>query len=191
MLGPVDSFLDPRFKKVSLQGGYSDFKTMSYWLILSGWSNRWKMKPWHKLLEHPSYHTRIPSWQDPSVRDSQNLHKLKDLLRLPKCKYNSLRKLMFLFYLLLKHCLNTFKNVYEKCKRKLCVHLIKSIQLLKKKKIFTWQASWPFSPPAQKLLAGRIKIFSVTLLIFLTHSLSLTIGTRASRIRRGIGPARV
>ena len=34
-----------------------------------------------------------------------------------------------------------------------------------------------------------MKIFSVTVLIFLTHSLSFTIGTRASRIRRGIGPA--
>ena len=44
-------------------------------------------------------------------------------------------------------------------------------------------------PPAQKLDAGRMKIFSVTVLIFLTHSLSFTIGTRASRIRRGIGPA--
>ena len=53
----------------------------------------------------------------------------------------------------------------------------------------TWQASWPLMPPAQKLDAGRMKIFSVTVLIFLTHSLSFTIGTRASRIRRGIGPA--
>ena len=34
-----------------------------------------------------------------------------------------------------------------------------------------------------------MKIFSVTLLIFLTHSLSFTMGTRASRILRGMGPA--
>ena len=34
-----------------------------------------------------------------------------------------------------------------------------------------------------------MKIFSVTVLIFLTHSLSFTIGTRASRILRGMGPA--
>ena len=55
----------------------------------------------------------------------------------------------------------------------------------------TWQASWPSSPPAQKLLAGRINIFSVTALIFLTHSLSLTIGICASRTLNGIGPAKV
>ena len=58
------------------------------------------------------------------------------------------------------------------------------------RQIPTWHASSPFSPPAQKLEAGRMNIFSVTLLIFLTHSLSLTIGTRASLILRGIGPAR-
>ena len=34
-----------------------------------------------------------------------------------------------------------------------------------------------------------MKIFSVTVLIFLTHSLSFTMGTRASRILRGMGPA--
>ena len=34
-----------------------------------------------------------------------------------------------------------------------------------------------------------MKIFSVTVLIFLTHSLSLTMGTLASRIFSGIGPA--
>ena len=56
--------------------------------------------------------------------------------------------------------------------------------------IFTWQASCPASPPAQKLLAGRMKIFSVTVLIFLTHSLSLTMGTLASRILSGMGPAK-
>ena len=56
--------------------------------------------------------------------------------------------------------------------------------------LITWQASSPFSPPAQKLEAGRMNIFSVTLLIFLTHSLSFTIGTRASRILRGMGPAK-
>ncbi len=54
---------------------------------------------------------------------------------------------------------------------------------------FTWHASWPSSPPAQKLLAGRMNIFSVTALIFLTHSLSLTTGTWASLTRSGIGPA--
>ena len=34
-----------------------------------------------------------------------------------------------------------------------------------------------------------MKIFSVTVLIFLTHSLSLTMGTRASLILSGMGPA--
>lgn len=53
----------------------------------------------------------------------------------------------------------------------------------------TWQASFPSSPPAQKLLAGSINIFSVTALIFLIHSASLTIGISASRTLRGIGPA--
>ena len=57
------------------------------------------------------------------------------------------------------------------------------------KRQVTWHASWPLSPPAQKLDAGKMKIFSVTVLIFLTHSLSFTIGTRASRILRGMGPA--
>ena len=65
-----------------------------------------------------------------------------------------------------------------------------SWRIQKLKTVFTWQASCPFSPPAQKLLAGRMKIFSVTELIFRTHSLSLTIGTRASRIRSGMGPAK-
>uniref|UniRef100_A0A1A9ZKC7 Uncharacterized protein n=1 Tax=Glossina pallidipes TaxID=7398 RepID=A0A1A9ZKC7_GLOPL len=52
-----------------------------------------------------------------------------------------------------------------------------------------WQASLPSSPPAQKLLAGKIKIFSVTALTLRMHSVSLTIGISASRIRSGIGPA--
>ena len=34
-----------------------------------------------------------------------------------------------------------------------------------------------------------MKIFSVTALIFLTHSLSFTTGTWASRTRSGMGPA--
>lgn len=53
----------------------------------------------------------------------------------------------------------------------------------------TWHASFPCSPPAQKLLAGKIKIFSVTAFTFLMHSASLTMGISASRTRRGIGPA--
>ena len=36
-----------------------------------------------------------------------------------------------------------------------------------------------------------MNIFSVTALIFRTHSLSLTIGTLASLIRRGMGPAEI
>lgn len=54
----------------------------------------------------------------------------------------------------------------------------------------TWQASLPSSPPAQKLLAGRINIFSVTALTFRMHSASLTIGISASRTFKGIGPAK-
>lgn len=53
----------------------------------------------------------------------------------------------------------------------------------------TWQASFPASPPAQKLLAGSINIFSVTAFILRMHSVSLTTGISASRIRNGIGPA--
>lgn len=56
--------------------------------------------------------------------------------------------------------------------------------------IITWHASFPSSPPAQKLLAGKIKIFSVTAFTFLIHSASLTIGISASRTRNGIGPAK-
>ena len=55
--------------------------------------------------------------------------------------------------------------------------------------LVTWHASCASSPPAQKLEAGRMKIFSVTALIFRTHWLSFTIGTSASRTRRGMGPA--
>lgn len=54
---------------------------------------------------------------------------------------------------------------------------------------FTWHASLPASPPAQKLLAGNMKIFSVTAFILRIHSASLTIGNSASRTRSGIGPA--
>lgn len=54
---------------------------------------------------------------------------------------------------------------------------------------FTWHASLPASPPAQKLLAGNMNIFSVTAFILRMHSASLTIGNSASRTRRGIGPA--
>ena len=53
----------------------------------------------------------------------------------------------------------------------------------------TWHASCPFSPPAQKEDAGSMNIFSVTALIFLTHSLSDTTGISASRTRSGIGPS--
>lgn len=47
----------------------------------------------------------------------------------------------------------------------------------------------PCSPPAQKLLAGNMKIFSVTAFTFRIHSASLTTGISASRTRSGIGPA--
>lgn len=53
----------------------------------------------------------------------------------------------------------------------------------------TWHASFPGSPPAQKELAGSMKIFSVTAFTLRMHSASLTIGSSASRTRRGIGPA--
>ena len=56
------------------------------------------------------------------------------------------------------------------------------------KEISTWQASLPASPPAQKLDAGRMNIFSVTAFIFLTHSVSLTTGSSASLTLRGMGP---
>lgn len=59
----------------------------------------------------------------------------------------------------------------------------------RKKNVFTWQASFPGSPPAQKLLAGRMNIFSVTALTCRMHSASLTMGISASRTRNGIGPA--
>lgn len=44
-------------------------------------------------------------------------------------------------------------------------------------------------PPAQKLEAGKMNIFSVTAFTFRMHSESLTIGISASRTRSGIGPA--
>lgn len=53
----------------------------------------------------------------------------------------------------------------------------------------TWHASFPASPPAQKLLAGSMNIFSVTAFILRMHSASLTTGISASLIRKGIGPA--
>lgn len=68
--------------------------------------------------------------------------------------------------------------------------IIKNAILLFRSHIYyTWQASFPSSPPAQKLLAGKMKIFSVTAFTFLIHSASLTIGISASRTRNGIGPA--
>ena len=68
--------------------------------------------------------------------------------------------------------------------------LVKELQMRKFMWIcITWQASLPASPPAQKLDAGMMKIFSVTALICRTNSPSLTIGTSASRTRNGIGPA--
>ena len=74
--------------------------------------------------------------------------------------------------------------------------IIRQIRVRQKKKkpefffiSLTWHASCPSSPPAQKLDAGRMKIFSVTALILRTHSLSFTTGTLASRTRSGIGPA--
>lgn len=58
------------------------------------------------------------------------------------------------------------------------------------KNISTWQASFPSSPPAQKELAGSMKIFSVTALTFRMHSASLTMGSSASRTLSGMGPAK-
>ena len=53
----------------------------------------------------------------------------------------------------------------------------------------TWHASWPSSPPAQKLEDGRTNTFSVTELMRLMQSSSATIGSSAALTRSGIVPS--